>query len=137
MNNVYQIYTDGSTKTNPGKGGWATIILNDSYDNGELVLSGHSDQTTNNQMEFMPVLEGISIIPALSDVIIYSDSALLIGYLFKNWKRNNYFLRKIAEDIDKIVSYRYISIYQHKVKGHSGDIYNERCDLIAKSRMSK
>ena len=45
----FKIYTDGACSGNPGKGGWAAIILDEKYD--QISISGSENNTTNNRME--------------------------------------------------------------------------------------
>ena len=45
-----KIYTDGACSGNPGKGGWAAIILEDSNQSN---ISGSESNTTNNRMELI------------------------------------------------------------------------------------
>src|SRR3989339_377359 len=90
---VLHLYTDGSCIGNPGPGGWAYVVLNE-QGIVEKNAGGEID-TTNNRMEIMAVIEGLSMVKEYlaqhevmdSDLKIYSDSNLLISTMTKNWKK--------------------------------------------------
>ena len=56
---MIKIYTDGSCIGNPGKGGWAAIILNDGK---KIEIKGNKKDTTNNQMELLAPIQALSLI---------------------------------------------------------------------------
>lgn len=130
------MYTDGSCYPNPGNAGWA-CILSKTVDNieHEKTLSGHLNFATNNQVEFKAVLEGIRFLTIPSEIIICTDSKLIIGYLFLNWKRNNDQLIALVNEIDRLVLDNHHDLGYKKIVAHSGHDQNERCDLLAKSRI--
>ena len=145
MNKKFIIYTDGSSRGNPGRGGWAAVIIENKSDTQkELVreIGGREDDTTNNRMEMLAAIEGLKNTSENSEVEIYSDSEYLIKGItiwIKNWEKNNWRTKdkkpvlnkdlwlKLIEEINKR------SVIWKKVLGHSGDKYNERCDEIATS----
>ncbi len=129
-----QIYTDGSSRGNPGPGGYGIILESDGY-NKEL--SGGFKKTTNNRMELLAVIIGLEALKNKpSNVIIYSDSKYVIDPINKRWLFNwekKSFKDKKNPDLWK----RFLSIY-HKhnisfqwVKGHAGHPENEKCDQLA------
>ena len=65
------IYTDGACAGNPGKGGWAAIIINNQ---NKLSISGSENNTTNNRMELMAPIMALKKIKRKSDITIYTDS---------------------------------------------------------------
>ena len=87
---MIKIYTDGSCIGNPGKGGWAAIILN----NGEKTeIKGSEKDTTNNQMELLAPIQALKKIPKGSKVEIFTDSKYVksgITEWIHNWKRNGW-----------------------------------------------
>ena len=87
---MIKIYTDGSCIGNPGKGGWAAIILND----GEKTeIKGSEKDTTNNQMELLAPIEALKKIPKGSKVQIFTDSKYVksgITEWIHNWKKNGW-----------------------------------------------
>jgi ribonuclease HI len=129
-----EIYTDGSAKGNPGKGGYGIVIKNkENY----LEISNGYRLTTNNRMELLAVIVALEKLEnTTEDVIITSDSKYVIdsvtkGWVF-NWQRQG-FKKKKNPDLWK----RFLKVYRkYKIKfvwvpGHSGHIENERCDELA------
>lgn len=127
------MYTDGSCLGNPGKGGWATILI---YNKIEKELCGYEANTTNNRMELTAVIEGLAALKEPCEVYVYTDSkyvseAINKGWL-ENWASKAFYGRRNAE-LWKLL---YSLLKQHNVKfiwvkGHNGNVYNERCDALA------
>ena len=118
-----KIYTDGACSGNPGPGGWGAILI---YEENKKEIWGASSNTTNNIMEITAVLEALKLLKEECEVEIYSDSAYVVnafnqGWIY-NWKKNNW---KTAnkEPVKKFI----------KVKGHSDNEFNNRCDYLATS----
>ena len=87
---MIKVYTDGSCLENPGKGGWAAIIINDS---GRIEIKGSKDNTTNNQMELTAPIMALKKIPQGSKVQIFTDSKYVksgITEWIYNWKKNGW-----------------------------------------------
>jgi len=141
---IYEIYSDGACRGNPGPGGYAAIVL----ETGEVLeeISGNSEETTNNRMELLGVIEGLESLAAGSRVRIYTDSSYVLRGMeewLDNWKNNGWVTsggkpvknqdlwKRIAELQEK---YRIELI---KVKGHSGDKMNNRADQLAKKACQK
>lgn len=132
------IYTDGACSGNPGPGGWGAIIQNN---NCELELSGGSIQTTNNRMELLAAIEGLSALPTGTHVKLFTDSQYLrtgITEWINKWRQNgwktsdkkevkNCDLWQRLDELNK--TYK---ITWEWVKGHSGQPYNERADGLAR-----
>tara|TARA_B100000927_G_C16449620_1_gene463267 strand:+ start:262 stop:738 length:477 start_codon:yes stop_codon:yes gene_type:complete len=130
------IYTDGSAKGNPGKGGYGIVMLSGKH---RKEISEGFLLTTNNRMELMAVIVGLeSIKKTSSDVVVYSDSKYVVnavekGWLF-NWQKK---LFKGKKNSDLWI--RFLSVYnKHSVrfvwvKGHNNNVENERCDRLAVS----
>ena len=129
-----EIYTDGSSKGNPGKGGYGIVIKK----NGNSIeISKGFRLTTNNRMELLAVIVGLEQIEKTNqEVIVTSDSKYVIdavtkGWVF-NWERKG-FKKKKNPDLWK----RFLKIYPKNkvifkwVPGHSGHTENERCDELA------
>lgn len=86
MKNKTIIYTDGACSGNPGKGGWAAVIINN---NNEKILSGSEPLTTNNKMELLAVINALKSISS-DDIIIFTDSKYVkdgIESWIINWKK--------------------------------------------------
>ena len=134
------IYTDGSSKGNPGKGGYGVIIKNkDHY----LELSQGYNLTTNNRMELLAVIVGLeSIKKENQTVLVTSDSKYVIdsvakGWVF-NWERKG-FKKKKNPDLWKrfLIVYRKHNVSFFWIRGHSGHKENERCDQLAVDASTK
>jgi len=132
--------TDGACSGNPGKGGWGGLILFE--DGSELEIGGFEKNTTNNRMELMAAiktLEKLKQFKLKKNFKLRTDSKYLIdGYSswINNWKKNGWKTStgKPVQNLDlwqKIDGLRINEVRMEFVKGHSGDKYNERVDLIA------
>ena len=132
--------TDGACSGNPGNGGWGGLILFN--DGTELELGGAEENTTNNRMELtaaIKTLEKLKEFKLVNNFSLRTDSKYLIeGYTkwIKNWKKNGWRTSsgKSVLNLDlwqKIDLLRFDGLKMEFVKGHSGDKYNERVDLIA------
>ncbi len=140
-----EIYTDGACSGNPGDGGWGAILI---YKGTEKILSGYEKNTTNNRMELRAAIEGLKALKEPCREKLYSDSAYLINSFnegwIDNWKRNgwtrgdkkeelkNQDLWKELERLTNVHSVDFI-----KVKGHSDNEYNNRCDKLATGEILK
>ena len=84
----FKIYTDGACSGNPGKGGWAAIILDDS---NQSSISGSENNTTNNRMELIAPIMALKKIKKKSEITIFTDSKYVkdgITDWIKKWKKN-------------------------------------------------
>ncbi len=134
------IYTDGACSGNPGPGGWGAVLI---YGEIEKEISGAMNNTTNNIMEITAVIEALKLLKVECDVKIYSDSAYVVnsfnqGWIY-NWMKNNWRTSNKEPVKNKEL---WIELYnltkKHKVefikvKGHSDNEYNNRCDYLATS----
>ena len=138
------IYTDGACSGNPGAGGYCAILI---FNGVEKVVSGSKTQTTNNQMEILAVIEGLKALKEACVVNLYSDSQYVVDAFNKGWIQNwqssgwrtsdkkqvkNQELWQELLSLTKIHTVNFI-----KVKGHSDNEYNNRCDKIAVSEYKK
>lgn len=126
MNQV-NLYTDGSCIPNPGKGGWGWVLISNDM---EIEENGGKMKTTNNEMEMMAVLEGLSFLENESTKLtinIYSDSQYVINCATGKWKRNKNL--ELWEKLDKLI--KKFKINWNWVRGHTGDKYNEIADRLA------
>ena len=135
---MIKIYTDGSCLENPGKGGWAAIIIN----NGQKTqIKGSKKNTTNNQMELLAPIEALKKIPKGSKVQIFTDSKYVksgITEWIHNWKKNGWKTatkqkvknKDLWNELDLLSSEFEIS--WNWVKAHSIDELNNEVDLIAR-----
>lgn len=147
MNKVI-IYTDGSSRGNPGPGGWGAIIIfnNDrgimNYESRIMEIGGKENQTTNNRMEMKAAIEALRKVSGDSEIEIHADSEYLIKGItiwIKNWQKNNWRTKDKREVMNRdlwqelLVETENKNIEWKKVLGHSGHEYNDRCDEIATS----
>ena len=139
----YIIYTDGACIGNPGKGGWAAIIIEPT---GEREIVGYEKSTTNNRMELKAVIEALKEIEVNSQISLFSDSKYVIDGItkwIKNWKINDWKTTNKKEiknldlwmDLDKLTSK--LKISWKWVKGHSTNEYNNRVDRLARNEAEK
>ncbi len=138
------IYTDGACSGNPGPGGWgALIILNGS----KIELSGGEKETTNQRMEMQAAIEALRAVSESSDVELYSDSAYLINCFKQDWigrwQLNNWRTSKKEPVKNRELWERLMDLNKFhrvkwlKVKGHSNNPHNDRCDELAKAGIPK
>ena len=140
-NDIITIYTDGSCLSNPGgKGGYAAIIIKDAI---PRFVAGYDDNTTNQSMELKAVIAGLKIISVPSNIVVYSDSAYVVNCFrykwYEKWEVNGWKNSK-KEDVANIGLWTLLlqlvryhnNVEFRKVKGHSGNIFNEKCDQLAK-----
>ena len=140
QNIAIEAATDGACSGNPGKGGWGGLIIFE--DGSELEIGGFEINTTNNRMELMAAiktLEKLKQFKLKNNFKLRTDSKYLIdGYSnwINNWKKNGWKTSsgKPVQNLDlwqKIDGLRIKEVSMEFVKGHSGDKYNERVDVIA------
>ena len=139
---MIKIYTDGSCIENPGKGGWAAIILNNG---NKIEIKGNKENATNNQMELLAPIQALKKIPKGSKVQIFTDSKYVksgITEWIHNWKKNGW---KTAskQDVKNKELWLELDLLNNKfeinwnwVKAHSTDELNNEVDLLARSAAS-
>jgi len=153
--NTITIFTDGSSRGNPGPGGWGSVVImsnDDGIQNKAQVteLGGGEQHTTNNRMELMAAIRGLekatsqkSIVDGESQIKIYSDSSYVINGITKwvhGWKTNGW-KTKTKNDVVNVDLWMMLdavvaqigarNISWEYVGGHIGVAGNERCDVIA------
>ncbi len=138
------IYTDGACSNNPGPGGWGAVVM---YKDVKKEISGFEDNTTNNKMEIMAVIKALELLKESCNVKVYSDSAYVVNSISKgwlySWKKNNWIKsdKKKAKNIELWeIMLKFIDMHKIefiKVKGHSDNEYNNRCDELATSQIKK
>ena len=143
MNKEVIIYTDGACSGNPGPGGWGSILM---YKDTKKEISGASADTTNNIMEITAVIEGLKLLKEPCIVQIYSDSAYVVNafnqHWIENWIKKNWQNSKKEPVKNKELWLElYALVKKHKVefikvKGHSDNEFNNRCDELARNAIS-
>ena len=137
MKKKITIYTDGACSGNPGKGGWAAVIIDDKK---EKTISGSEPLTTNNRMELSAVINALKEVGS-AELDIYTDSKYVkngIESWIKNWKINGWMTaakqpvknKDLWLELDILVSKK--EIEWKWVKGHSNDHYNTIVDEAAR-----
>lgn len=152
--NMYTVYTDGGCmmNQNPPIGAWAFVDPKTGYSKAEAV-----ENTTNNKMELTAVIKALDYLKSKLDsgeisgkVEIKSDSQYVVNgaaFWIKKWKTNNWKRidkdGNIVGDVLNVDLWKQIDAYKNAgmdiwwthVRGHSGDMYNEKCDSLVKDRM--
>ena len=136
---MIRIYTDGSCLENPGKGGWAAIII---IDGKKTAIKGYKENTTNNQMELLAPIMALKKITQGSKVKIFTDSKYvksgITEWIF-NWKKNGWKTvdKKDVKNKDLWIELDGLSksfkIEWIWVKAHSTNELNNEVDFLARS----
>lgn len=132
------IYTDGACKGNPGLGAYGAIL---DYKGVKKEISGVHEDTTNNRMELLAVIEALKTLKRNCNIAVYTDSQYVqkgITEWISGWKARNWKQVKnvdLWQDLDAEAAKHTIS--WHWVKGHSGDKWNERADELANIAIAK
>ena len=134
------IYTDGACSGNPGPGGWGALLM---FEENKKEISGSNENTTNNIMELTAVIEALKLLKYECEVDLYSDSAYVVNAFLKgwiyNWEKNNWkTANKEPVKNKELWEELYFLNQKHKinfikVKGHSDNEFNNRCDYLATS----
>ncbi len=135
---LIEVYTDGAASGNPGPGGYAFVIIGEGkYEE----KNGGEKFTTNNRMELMAVIAALESLLDCKEkrIVIYSDSTYVVKAINERWLFNwlaTDFKKKKNEDLWR----RFYQLYQQFdklefcwVRGHNGNMFNERCDKLAKT----
>lgn len=137
MVEVVDIYTDGACKGNPGPGGWGALLC---WRGRERELFGGEAATTNNRMELVAVIRGLSALRRSARAVVHTDSQYvhkgitewLPAWKARGWKTAD---RKpvknvdLWRELDALVAQH--SVEWRWVKGHAGHPGNERADALA------
>ena len=146
MNNKKRVvvYTDGACSGNPGPGGWGALLF---YKNNKKEISGFKELTTNNEMELTAAIKALELLKEPCIVKLYSDSAYLINAFkekwIENWKKNNFINSNKKTISNKELWIKLIELHEthninwYKVKGHSDNKFNNRCDELATGEITK
>ncbi len=137
---IENIYTDGACTGNPGPGGWGVVVY---FTDGSIhELGGDAAQTTNNRMEMQAAIAALKFLATTNQtepLTLYTDSQYLINGVtkwVKGWKKKGWktaqgkavLNQELWETLDqlntRLVTWQY-------VRGHAGNVGNERCDVIA------
>lgn len=138
------LFTDGACSGNPGKGGYCAILI---YNGIERVISGSEEQTTNNRMELLAVICGLKALKEPCIVNVYSDSQYVVDAFNKNWISawiENSWRTSNKKEVKNVDLWQQLieltkkhKVAFNKVKGHSDNSFNNRCDQIAVEEYKK
>lgn len=144
MKKIVEIYTDGACSGNPGPGGWAAVMM---YGEKKKEISGGESQTTNQRMEMKAAVEALKALKYPCEVSLFSDSAYLVnafnqGWL-ERWQGNGWRTsqkkpvenKDLWEELLKLTEKHRVKFV--KVKGHADNVYNNRCDELARTEIIK
>ena len=129
------IYTDGSSRGNPGPGGYGVVMM---YGDKRKELAAGYRKTTNNRMELMGVIAALEALKKTAlKITVYTDSQYIVKALNEGWL-NNWLATNFAKGKkNKDLWVRFYNLYkQHNikfvwVKGHANNPFNNRCDELA------
>lgn len=138
-----ELYSDGSSRGNPGPGGYGTV-LRYTRPSGEVIEREYSQgyrRTTNNRMELMGVIVGLEALNRPCSVDVFTDSQYVVkafndhwidGWLRRGWKNAS---KQPVKNVDLwkrlLAAAAPHDIAYHWVRGHAGHAENERCDALA------
>jgi ribonuclease HI len=150
MPEIKSLYGDGACKGNPGTGGWGAVAY---FTDGSVAeLGGHEPATTNNRMEMQAAIEAMKFFVRSGQTTpctLYTDSEYVIkgvtswikGWKSRGWKTaagKQVLNQDLWEALDELSGTIRLQAqgkplkWEH-VKGHAGNVGNERCDVIASS----
>jgi len=132
------IYTDGSAKGNPGKGGYGVVML---FQEHRKEISQGFRLTTNNRMELTAAIEALKYFEEKQTITLITDSKYVkdgIQSWIQNWKKNGWKTaakkpvknKELWIELDQLISRHNIS--WKWVKGHAGNTHNEKADYLAR-----
>jgi len=128
------MYTDGSSMGNPGPGGYGVVLMAGQH---RKELSQGYRLTTNNRMELLAVIVGLETLKIpQSMVVVHTDSQYVVNSVEKkwlfDWEKKNFAGKKNADLWQRFLkTYRNHTVSFKWIKGHDGNIENERCDRLA------
>ena len=128
------IYTDGASSGNPGPGGYGVVLR---FGEHYKELSAGYKFTTNNRMELMAAIVGLEALKHEGqEVTIYTDSKYVMDPIEKGWLWG-WIKKDFKDKKNKDLWLRFAKVYKKHnikfiwVKGHAGNVDNERCDVLA------
>jgi ribonuclease HI len=151
METSQKIYTDGGCSGNPGPGGWAYLIVLQTFQGEKIIAQNYGSErdTTNNRMELTAVLEALRALKKMNDVpaksTVFTDSQYVqkgITEWIRTWKLNSWRTsdRKPVKNKDLWVELDFLagqfSLNWQWIRGHAGNYYNELCDHMTQDAIT-
>lgn len=146
----YHIYTDGSSRGNPGAGGWGMVVMSEGGSEILCVESGYEDYVTNNRMELKAMICALGYAESHPQhkFTIISDSAYVVnscnswirGWAANGWRNSK---KVTVENVDLMkalwgyISREFPNFEIQQCKGHNGDLGNELADALATKDLKK
>lgn len=137
------IYTDGACSGNPGPGGWGAVLL---YGGHQREIAGFEAPTTNNRMELKAAIEALKALKEPCEVNLYSDSAYLVNAFLQDWLgkwQQRGWVNSKKEPVENkdlwlelLQLTKKHRVHWIKVKGHSDNELNNRCDELARREIT-
>ncbi len=137
-----QIWTDGACSGNPGPGGWGALLV---YNGTEKELSGGAAETTNNRMELSAAIAALEALKRPCKIDLHTDSQYVKGGItgwIHGWKKNGWKTadKKPVKNVDLWQqldeALKRHDVAWHWVRGHAGNVENEKADLLARQGMA-
>jgi len=146
-----KIFTDGGCSGNPGPGGWAYVMVLETFQGAKIIAQdkGMERETTNNRMEISAVIAALRALKTMDNVprhiSVYTDSQYVqkgITEWIRNWKRNSWRTsgktpvknQDLWKELDSLSEE--FPIKWEWIKGHAGNEYNERCDRMTQAAIA-
>lgn len=132
------VFTDGSSRPNPGPGGWGAVFVEDGIIKQELL--GKARDTTNNRMELTALIEAYKMLPKDAKVEVFTDSELCVNIITKwasSWERNGW-KRKTGPIANLEMVKELFQLQKERpgvklkwIKAHNGWLWNEYADSLS------
>jgi ribonuclease HI len=146
------IYTDGGCSGNPGPGGWAYVMVQKTFQGDSTTAEewGGERNTTNNRMELLAVISALKALKAKTElprqVTVHTDSQYVkrgITEWIRTWKKNSWRTsdkkpvknQDLWLELDALAGE--LTVTWKWVKGHAGNVYNERCDSLTQRAIAE
>jgi ribonuclease HI len=146
-----KIFTDGGCSGNPGPGGWAYVMVLETFQGIKMIAQnkGAVKNTTNNRMELTAVIQALRALKKMKEIphlaAIYTDSQYVqrgITEWIHLWKRNSWRTsdktpvknQDLWKELDSLTGE--FTLVWEWVRGHAGNEYNELCDRMTQEAVA-
>jgi len=152
MDSGLKIYTDGGCSCNPGPGGWAYVMVTQTFQGTQIIAKdkGGDKETTNNKMELTAVIMALRALKTMKNAphqaAVITDSQYVqkgITEWIHTWKRNSWRTsdkkpvknKELWTELDSLAAE--FPLKWEWVKGHAGNEYNEICDAMTQDAIGE